>query len=143
MMKNVQLGVINRPSSFVELNVETGVFSALVGDGYVARGNYIAVEDQDVAVFAADRQLYLQWNKRRWNFADLGHNVKYEHDFHRGVTTFSIDGDAIQYPAWWVGDETFDPNLPELDEDEDHFAYIASLAKNKELQRSLIDVWSR
>ncbi|OXJ17637.1 hypothetical protein CFB39_13475 [Burkholderia sp. AU6039] len=143
MMKNVQLGVINHPSRFMELDTETGVFSALAGDGYVARGNYIAVEGQEVAVFAADRQLYLQWNKRRWNFADLGRNVKYEHDFQRGVTTFSIDGDTIHYPAWWVGDETFDPNLPELDEDEDHFAYIASLTKNKELQRSLIDVWSR
>jgi hypothetical protein len=73
----------------------------------------------------------------------LASKIQYAHDFQKKTTTFSVENVTIQYPAWWANDPTFDPNEPERDEDEDLFAYVASLAHNEPLQRSLINTWDK
>lgn len=75
--------------------------------------------------------------------AVLGQRVQYGHDFRDGTTTFSIDDMSVRYPAWWVGDDTFEPLIPERDKEEDDFAYIAYVAKKTELQQVMIDSWSQ
>lgn len=141
MMEIVPLEVAYCPDEFVELNTTTGEFAATSEKHRTPRGNYMRIEGQDIAVFAADRQLFLQWGRRRWRFDDPG-EASYFHDFVDGSTTFSIDDSVVHYRAWWVGDPTFEPGVPERDEQEDDFAYLANLIKDGELQRALIDSWS-
>ena len=89
------------------------------------------------------KNLYFQWNQARWNFKDLALAVRYQHDFPKKVTMFSIGDVAIEYPAWWACDPTFDPSVPERDEDEDFYAYVASLAHDGPLRQTLIDGWDK
>lgn len=101
------------------------------------QGNYTAINGQEVCIFAENKNLYLQWNARRWNFRDIAGKLKYEHDFHRNMTTFSVGDLAINYIAWWANDPTFEPGLVGRDEDEDIFAYVARLASDNQLQQML------
>ncbi len=143
MKKTVQLKKINRPNEIVVLDIERGTVSPKQDATTDICGNYTDFEGQEFGVFALNGALYFQWNNRRWNFQGLGPKVKYEHNFQRKTTSFSIDGESIEYPAWWVGDPTFDPNLPERDEDEDFLAYISNLARNDGLQKILIQTWDK
>lgn len=144
MKKFIRLKKVNRPHETVVLDTENGQFSPqLPGEAADSQGNYMSIAGQDFSVFAADNHLYFQWNRKRWNLQDLGPKVKYAHDIPGKTTTFSVDDEHIRYPAWWVGDATFDPSLPERDEDEDFLAYVANLAQNQALQKMLIQSWDR
>jgi len=143
-MKNtVQLKKIAKPNDIVVLDTVHGVFTAQLGDPRFVQGNYFAVGDQELSVFASDRNLFLQWNDKRWNFKDLASKTRYAHDFQKKMTTFSVENVTIQYPAWWANDPTFDPNEPERDEEEDLFAYVASLVHNEQMQQRLINTWDK
>lgn len=143
MNKTIQLQKIAKPNDIVALDTTRGIFTAQQGNPQFVQGNYVSVDGQELSVFAADKNLFFQWNDRRWNFKDLASTVRYYHDFPTKTTTFSIDNVTIQYPAWWANDPTFDPNEPERDEDEDFFAYVAGLAHNDSLQRNLINSWDK
>ena len=143
MKKTVLLKKANFPSELVALDTERGTFSPAPGGAREVHGNCMSFAGQEFGVFASDGDLYFQWNSRRWSLRGLGARVKYEHDFQRKTTIFSIDGERIEYVAWWVGDVTFDPGLPERDEDEDFLAYVARLARDDGLQQSLIKAWDR
>jgi hypothetical protein len=143
MKKILQLKKIAKPNDIVVFDMAQRVFIAQPGAMQFVQGNYFAVGDQELSGYASDRNLYLQWNDRRWNFKDLASKIRYAHDFQKKMTTFSVENVSIQYPAWWANDPTFDPNEPERDEDEDLFAYVASLAHNEPLQQSLINTWDK
>lgn len=143
MKKLLNLKKINRPTELMVLDTEQGVFSTQTEECNVTNGSYLNVGGHEFAIFAADQNLFFQWEKMRWNFKELKHSIRYAHDFQRKVTIFSVDGKRLEYPAWWVGDITFDPNIPERDEDEDILAYVANLAKNEELQTVLIKKWDK
>jgi hypothetical protein len=107
------------------------------------QGNYVSAEGHELSAFAADGNLFFQWNKKRWSFNDLPGKIAYRHDLQNKMTTFSVESESIQYPAWWRDDPGFSPFLPERDEDEDFFGYIFSLAHDQELQKILIKSWSK
>lgn len=143
-MKNtVLLKKVNSPSELFALDTGSGTFSPAPGEARQVHGNFMPIAGQEFGVFASDGDLYFQWNSRRWSLRGLGARVKYQHDFQRKTTIFSIDGERIEYVAWWVGDVSFDPSLPERDEDEDFLAYVAHLARDAGLQQSLIKAWDR
>ncbi|WP_371766657.1 hypothetical protein [Massilia sp.] len=125
------------------LDTALGIFIPQLGTAPTVQGNYCVVAGQELSVFAADKNLYFQWNNSRWNFKDLASKVRYTHDFQDKTTSFSIGDMAVRYPAWWADDPTFDPNEPERDEGEDFFAYIASLAHNDLVQQNLINSWDK
>ena len=106
------------------------------------QGSCAVINEEKFGVFAMDNQLYFQWGHKRWNFQDLDSKIKYQHDYQRGVTRFSIESAVVEYQAWWVGDPIFDPNLPERDEEEDFLGYVSYLARDGNLRKNLIKSWS-
>ena len=144
MNKTVRLRNVNSPQEIVVLNTVHGTFShPLPNRDEHVHGNYMTVGGQEFGVFASDNNLYFQWNSRRRKLHGLGPRVTYVHDFRGKTTSFSVDDERIQYPAWWIVDTTFDPSMHERDEDEDFLAYVADLAKNDELQKTLIQSWDK
>lgn len=143
MERAIHLKNIAKPKDVVVLDTMLGKFFPGLNSAQIVRGNYFAVRDQEMSVFLSDSILYFQWNDKRWSFTDLAPVVKYGHNFQEKLTEFAIGDVAIEYPAWWASDPTFDPNMPERDEDEDLFAYVASLAHNGALQRTLIKSWDK
>lgn len=141
MKKSIVLRTVTHPQELVVLDTEQGRFT-IQPVGYQApQGNYATINGEEFGIFSADKQLYFQWNHKRWNFQDLNNKIEYQHDFQQGVTRFSIQDTAIEYQAWWVGDPIFDPNLPERDEEEDFLGYITYLARDENLQQILIHSW--
>lgn len=143
MNKIVHLKEIFKPNDIVVLDTMSGRFGRQSSEAVHIQGNYCVMADQEVSVFTADGNLYFQWNDRRWNLKGLASAVRYVHDFQGRMTSFSVGDVTIRYRAWWADDPTFEPNEPERDEDEDFFAYVASLAHNESLQRILIDSWDK
>ena len=143
MKKFVKLRKIPSSDETVVLDTERGTFATQPGSSESIEGNYTIENGQELSVFAADHNLFFQWNNKRWNFKDLRAKLRYQHDLQRKITIFSIGDVTIQYPAWWVGDPTFQPFIPERDQDEDFFGYIASLARDDEWQRTLIETWDK
>ncbi|KAF0813411.1 hypothetical protein IGB42_02340 [Andreprevotia sp. IGB-42] len=141
MKKTIVLRTVIHPQKTVVLDTEQGKFAIHAVEDQVAKGNYAVVNGDEFSVFSMDKQLYFQWNTKRWNFRGLGDKVEYRHDFQNGITIFSIEDTMIEYPAWWVGDPIFDPNLPERDEEEDFLGYVAYLAGDGNLQQRLIQSW--
>ncbi|MEN7433113.1 hypothetical protein VA599_20440 [Chromobacterium sp. TRC.1.1.SA] len=143
MKKNIVLKKATYPHEIVILDAESGRFSMQPAVDSIVQGNYAVVCGDEFGVFATGKNLYFQWNDKCWNFQDIGLMVKYQHDLQRGVTRFSIGDAVIEYPAWWVGDIDFDPNVPERDEDEDFLGYVAHLACDEDLQLVLINSWDK
>lgn len=106
-----------------------------------AKGNLNSVVGHTFALYVENGVLYVQCDNRRWDMATPDLHISYGHDFQNGTTIFAIDGTKVSYPAWWVGDPRFDPNIPERDEDEDYLGYILSVRQQPQLQQSLITSW--
>jgi hypothetical protein len=94
------------------------------------------IEGQAFALHADQGALWLQWNERRWPLA--GVRLTYGHDLAAETTTFTADGQAITYPAWWRGDPTFEPLIPEEDEMQDWLAYVMAVKGDEALQATLL-----
>lgn len=107
-----------------------------------AKGNLHSVAGHTFALYVEEGTLYIQCGNRRWNIAAPDLSISYGHDFQKKTTTFAIEGTEIRYPAWWVDDPHFDPNIPERDEDEDYLGYIFSVRQQPKLQQTLITSWS-
>jgi hypothetical protein len=80
--------------------------------------------------------LWLQWNERRWPLTEV--SMKYRHDLVAETTTFQADDRTITYPAWWRGDPTYEPLIPEQDELEDWLAYAMAVKTDPGLQAALL-----
>jgi hypothetical protein len=143
MKKFICLKKIVSPNETVLLDTESGTFNVRPGSSEQVQGNYIALYGHEVSIFATDKNLFLQWGTERWNFKDVRPILKYEHDFNNKTTFFSVGDKAIRYLAWWADDPTFDPNLPERDEDEDFFGYVARLADDEQFRQVLIQSWDK
>jgi hypothetical protein len=143
MNKLIQLKNIINPQEIIMLDTDLATFTALPNGSPSVQGSYSKIDGDELGVFADGGNLFFQWNKQRWNFKDLSSKIRYGHDFKKKLTTFSVEDRSIQYPSWWADDPTFDPSVPERDEDEDFFAYVASLASNDGLQKILINSWNK
>jgi hypothetical protein len=127
------------PWETVLLDVESGSCQTSQGNGNKpTSGNVCLIAGQIFAVYVDESTLYFQWNDRRWNLTSPNINMRYRHDFERKVTVFSVDEKTIEYPAWWRDDPTFDPHIPERDEEEDYLGYVFSFSQNPGLQKSLL-----
>lgn len=121
------------------LEIDSGCLVASgMADDTPCQGTAIVVEGQTFALYAADGTLWLQWNEARWPIADAGLSLHYVHDLEAAVTTFSVNGRAITYPAWWRGDPAFEPLWPEEDERHDWLAYVTAVKKSPSLQAALL-----
>jgi len=101
-----------------------------------AHGTYATIAGQVFALYADAGALWLQWNARRWPLATT--QLQYSHDLDAETTTFSADGHSFTYPAWWRGDPTFEPLVPERDEHEDWLAYVMVVQSEPRLQASML-----
>jgi hypothetical protein len=126
----------------VNFNVDTGSFSVFNGkEIQKSNGNFYEFGEHTFALYVDFGILYFQWNDHRWDMTSSNLVIEYQHDFKMQTTMFAVNGLKIEYPAWWKNDPHFDPNLPELDEDEDYFGYIFSVKQNQRLQHNLTVAW--
>ena len=107
-------------------------------DDTPGHGTALVVDGQAFALYADDGTLWLQWDATRWPVAEHGLELRYAHDLHAASTTFSVNGRAITYPAWWRGDPAFEPLWPEEDERHDWFAYVMAVKESPSLQAALL-----
>lgn len=120
------------------LDIDSGCLAPSgMPDDSACQGTAIVVEGQTFALYAVDGVLWLQWDAARWPIADDGLELRYGHDLDAAVTTFSVNGRAITYPAWWRGDPAFEPLWPEEDEHHDWLAYVMAVKSSPSLQAAL------
>jgi hypothetical protein len=91
MEKIIRLMNIAKLNDIVVLDTIRGQFSAARDSSQTIQGNYLAVGDQEMGIFAVGKNLYFQWNKARWNFKDLALAARYQHDFPKKVTVFLLE----------------------------------------------------
>ena len=68
--------------------------------------------------------------------------LTYGHDLDAETTTFTADDRTITYPAWWRGDITCEPLVPEPDELEDWLAHAMAVKSDQALQATLLEGWA-
>ena len=104
-------------------------------------GNFHIEAGHVYALYAEGGLLYVQRDTLRWPIDSPEVQMVYGHDLGKQTTSFTLCGHRIDYPAWWQGDPTFEPMEPERDEEEDYLAYLVSVWRQPELQRSLRAAW--
>lgn len=105
-------------------------------------GNCRVEAGHTYALYADGGVLYVQRDAQRWPIASPEVNMRYGHDLDKETTTFDLVGHSIAYPAWWKDDPTFEPAIPERDEEEDYLAYLVSVWQQPDLQETLLKAWS-
>lgn len=103
-------------------------------------GTLAIIQGQTFALYVDQAALWLQWNERRWPLADVA--LTYRHDLDAETTTFTADDRSITYPAWWRGDPTCEPLIPEEDEVQDWLAYAAAVKSDPKLQAGMLESWA-
>jgi hypothetical protein len=137
---NITLARAFGPPGKVSFNPITGMNSALpASEARPVTGNLCSVGRSTFALFLLDNVLYFQWDQRRWSMDVV--TIRYEHDFQQATTTFAVEGETVQYPAWWRDEPHYDPNVPERDADEDYLGYIALVSRDKDLREALKRSW--
>jgi hypothetical protein len=131
------------PREALLLDIDTGR-SMPAGVSAVTKGHgtLATVAGQTFALYADTGMLFFQWNERRWPLAAPDLRLGYSHDLQTQETTFSAADKAIAYPAWWRGDATFDPLVPERDAHEDYLAYVVATQADPAVQQSLLRAWN-
>jgi hypothetical protein len=122
------------------LDIDSGRFTPI--DPSAAprtHGTLALIEGQTFAIYVDQGTLWLQWNERRWPMADVA--LTYGHDLDAQTTTFSAADRSITYPAWWRGDPTYEPLVPEEDEVHDWLAYAAAVKSDAKLQAGMLKSW--
>jgi len=104
--------------------------------GTRGHGTFATIAGQLFALYADEGAVWLQWGERRWPLATTA--LRYEHDLDTETTTFSVDGHAFTYPAWWRGDPTFELLVPERDEHEDWLGYVMVVQAEPRLQANML-----
>lgn len=99
-------------------------------------GTFATIAGERFALYAHEGALWLQWRERRWPLATT--DLRYGHDLDAETTTFSVDGHAFTYPAWWRGDPTFEPLVPERDEHEDWLGYVMVVKSEAGMQARML-----
>lgn len=109
------------------------------------KGN-LAIQDSHIAaLYSEDNNLVLQIDSSKWILTE-GLNIQYHHSPTKKTTAFVVadntDSFSLEYKAWWANIPDFSLIEPEMDEDEDFFAYIFAVSKNKSIQQALLKQWS-
>ncbi|MFL6627928.1 MAG: hypothetical protein ACJ8G1_15910 [Vitreoscilla sp.] len=137
MSRQILLQRVHGPAEALFLDVATGrTAPAGVSSDAPAQGTLAVIEGQIFALYADQQVLWLQWNERRWPLTEV--SMKYRHDLVAETTTFQADDRTITYPAWWRGDPTYEPLIPEQDELEDWLAYAMAVKTDPGLQAALL-----
>jgi len=127
------------PRAALLLDVDTGrVAPSGLPPETPAHGTVAVIEGQTFALYPEAGTLWLQWNDTRWPLASDDVRLNYVHDLDAATTTFSVNDRSFTYPAWWRGDPTFDPLVPEEDEHHDYLAFVVSAKQDRSLQASLL-----
>lgn len=141
MSRQILLQRVHGPAEALLLDIATGrTTPAGVSPDAPAHGTLTTIEGQTFALYADQQALWLQWNERRWPLAEA--SMKYGHDLAAETTTFQVADRSIIYPAWWRGDPTYEPLIPEQDELEDWLAYAMAVKTHPKLQADLLQGWS-
>lgn len=141
MSRQILVQRLQGPAEALLLDVDTGrTAPAGVSPDAPAHGTLATIEGQNFALYADQQVLWLQWNERRWPLAAVP--MTYGHDLAAETTTFTADGRSITYPAWWRGDPTYEPLIPEQDEIEDWLAYAMAVKSDAALQATLLQGWA-
>ena len=123
------------------LDIDSGRCAPADGSPDVTtHGTMAIIQGQTFALYVDQGTLWLQWNERRWPMADVA--LMYGHDLEAETTTFTADGRSITYPAWWRGDPTYEPLIPEEDEVHDWLAYAAVVKSDRKMQASMLQSWA-
>lgn len=130
---------------FVDFNCSTGI--AMPSDSANdQKGNFHVVEGNAVAIYSKDNKLMLQIGLKIWDLSSDSVELSYFHNISKRTSCFQVlfNGEltSIEYEAWWAKIPMFVPVEPEMDEDEDFMAYILSVWKNAQLQKTLLSRWS-
>lgn len=125
----------------VRLDLDTGrSVPADVAPEPRTHGTLAVIQGATFALYVDQATMWLQWNERRWPLATTP--LSYGHDLDAETTTFTVDDRAITYPAWWRGDPTYEPLIPEEDEVQDWLAYVLAVKSDEKLQASLLESWA-
>jgi len=141
MPRDIFLTRVQGAPQAVRLDIDTG--RCVPADASAAprtRGTLAVIQGQTFALYAEQAVMWLQWNERRWPLAEV--SLTYGHDLDAQTTTFTADDRSITYPAWWRGDPTYEPLVPEEDEVQDWLAYAVAVQSDEKLQERLLDSWT-
>lgn len=109
-------------------------------------GNAHETHGHTVAIYAERGSLYLQIDMDRFDFRCRDLVIEYYHNITTRDTTFCVRHPGFEfllsYPAWWADIPAFEPVEPEMDQDNDYYAYLHSIWRNPSLQSKLIKSWS-
>ena len=142
MNNHVVLSNMFGASGVCLLTTNTGEISPCKEIGRRSQGNFHTIGDSIFALYVENGSLFFQWDKRRWELSGLSIQMSYGHNIQNKSSVFIIEEQSIEYPAWWASDPTFDPNIPERDEEEDYLAYVFAVWNQPELQHALTVAWS-
>jgi len=130
----------------VKFDTDTGKVWLPDSVGAPANGNLHTWDGHAAALYSDGERLVFQIDGQKWAMGAPDLQLRYAHDLAKATTTFSVQdanaGAAFEYPAWWKGNPAFGLSLPELDEDEDYFAYVCLVWRDPDLQGTLIRSWS-
>ncbi len=141
MPRQILLQRAQGPREALLLDIDSGRSTpAGVSPDTPAHGTLATVEGQTFALYVDQATLWLQWNERRWPLADAV--LTYGHDLDAETTTFTAGDRTITYPAWWRGDPTYEPLIPEEDEVQDWLAYAVAVKSDPKLQAGMLNSWA-
>ena len=141
MPRHIFVKRVQGPLVTGRFDIDKGLFTPVDPTSVIrTHGTLAIVQGNTFALYADAGTLWLQWNERRWPMADV--DVMYEHDLDEQTTTFTVADRSVTYPAWWRGDPTFEPLIPEEDEVHDWLAYAAVVNSDKDMQARMLKSWS-
>ena len=141
MTRHILVNRVQGPPELGQLDVGSGRFAPVDPASAPRTHGVLAIlEGQTFAIYVDAGALWLQWNERRWPMAEVA--LSYGHDLDAETTTFTAADRSITYPAWWRGDPTFEPLIPERDEAEDWLAYAMAVKADAALQAGLLRGWA-
>ena len=115
-----------------------------------ANGNYYKAGDSAVALYAVERELYMQIQTTKFLLSDATMTIDYEHDFNRRTTKVRVsDAQAsveLEYEAWWsqLGLAPDDVMFaPERDAEEDQLAFLRDMLNNASWHHRMLEKWSK
>ncbi len=141
MPRQILVKRVQGPPETGQLDVDSGRFTLIdASPAPRTHGTLATVQGQTFALYVDQAVLWLQWNERRWSLDSVA--LTYGHDLDAGTTTFTADDRSITYPAWWRGDPSYEPLIPEEDEVQDWLAYAVSVKSDPKLQAGMLAAWA-